>query len=473
LKGHVLGQFVIEAIIISLLALGLSFVLFLILKPYFLTLQPKMQEMLDLNLSLKVVLAFIALAVGVGILAGFLPALLFSKINAIQVLKDNSTLRLFKHLNLRKALIVLQYTISLTFIASTIIGLKQYKYLLSFDLGYNTENILNINLFGNRDAVASLTNDLNAMPEVEAVSHSLIITSTGNYWGTRVKYNDPMDSSSVHYNGINENYIPLHGIKLLAGRNFTALPDSVEESEVIVNQELLKRFKIGDGDPLKALDEILEVDHKKMKIIGVLKDFHYGRADNGEDKEVLFRYHNKKANFLNVKITTSDWISTLSKIDNAWKKVDNVHPLDAQLYSDKIAYSYREVAALIKMISFLAFLAICIACFGLLGMVIFTTETRLKEISIRKVLGASESKLVYLLSKGFFVLLFISAAIALPATYLFFDKVAFIEMKNHINIMPFDLLAGFFAVLIIALLMIGSHTLKVARTNPASVLKKE
>jgi len=125
------------------------------------------------------------------------------------------------------------------------------------------------------------------------------------------------------------------------------------------------------------------------------------------------------------------------------------------------------------MISFLAFLAICIACFGLLGMVIFTTETRLKEISIRKVLGASEGNLIYLLSKGFLVLLFVSGAIALPATYLFFDKVAFMEMKNHINIMPFDLLAGFLGVLIIALLMIGSQTLKIARANPAEVLKSE
>ena len=473
LKGHVLGQFLMEAVIISMIALGLSFILFLILKPYFLTLQPKMQELLELNLSLKVILSFLALAIGVGMLAGFLPALLFSKINAIHVIKNNSSLRLFRHLNLRKSMIVLQYTISLMFIATTIIGLKQYKYLLAFDLGYSTENILNINLNGNREKASILTNELNSIPEVQGVSQSLMVTSTGNYWSTRVKYKDPMDSSTVHFNGINEKYIPLHNIKLLAGRNFTALPDSVDESEVIVNEALLKRFKIAAGDPLNALDEILEVDHKKMKIVGVLKDFHYGKADTNDDEEVMFRYHKKKANFLNVKIATSDWIATLSKIDNAWKKIDDVHPLEAQLYSDKIAQSYGEIAAMIKMISFLAFLAICIACFGLLGMVIFTTETRLKEISIRKVLGASEGKLIYLLSKGFLVLLFVSGAIALPATYLFFDRVAFMEMKNHITIKPFDLLAGFFAVLIIALLMIGSQTLKVARTNPASVLKNE
>jgi ABC-type antimicrobial peptide transport system permease subunit len=473
LRGHVLTQFIVEAILISLLSLVLSFVLFMLLKPYFLTLQPKMQEMLNLNLSPEVILYFLAFAVGVGLLAGFTPAFLFSKINAIQVLKDTSSLRLFKHLNLRKALIVLQYTISLAFIASTIIGFKQYKYLLSFDLGYNTENILNIELIALQGNKADLLiKELKEMPEVEAVSQSLIVTSTGNHWGTQMKYIDPLDSASVHYNGIDENYIPLHDIKLMVGRNFTPKPDSVEESEVIVNEEVLKRFNIGKGDPLKALDEILTVDRKKMKIIGVVKDFHYGKADRGSS-EVVLRYFKGRARYLNVKISTTDWLGTLAKIESAWKKLDNVHPLEAQLYSDRIAYSYREISAVLKMMGFLAFLAICIASLGLLGMVIFITETRLKEISIRKVLGANEGKLIYLLSKGFLILLIISGAIALPITYLFFDQLVFQEMQNHINIVITDLLIGFFAVMILALILIGSQTLKIARTNPAHVLKNE
>jgi putative ABC transport system permease protein len=470
LKSHVLGQFMVEAVLISLLALALSFILFILLKPYFLSLMPKMNEMLELNLSVELVLYFIGLAAFVGVLAGFIPALLFSKINVTQVLKDTSSLKLFRHLNLRRALIVLQYSISLAFIASTIIGFKQYKFLLTYDLGYNTENIFNIELQGNKADL--LVKELKEMPEVEGVSRSLMVTSVGNYWGTQMKYSDPQDSAFTYYNGIDENYIPLHGIKLVAGRNFTALPDSVEESEVIVNEEILKRFKIGNGDPLKALDEIVTIDKKKMKIVGVINDFHYGKADNG-NSEVVLRYRKSKANFLNVKIATTDWPATLAKIEVLWKKVDQVHPLEAQLYSDRIAHSYREISALIKMMGFLAFLAICIASLGLLGMVIFITETRLKEISIRKVLGASEGKLIYLLSKGFLLLLIVSGLIALPATYFFFDQVAFVEMQNHTTISLLDLLGGFFAVTIIAFIMIGSQTLKVARTNPAAILKAE
>lgn len=470
LRSHVLGQFLVEALLVSLLSLGLAFALFVLLKPYFLQLQPKMQDMLQLDLSLNVVLYFLALAVIVGVLAGIVPALLFSKLNTIQVLKDNSSVKLFRHLNMRRALIVLQYTISLVFITATVIGYKQYKFYLNFDLGYKTENVVNIKLQGNKADV--LAKELQQLPEVERISYSMIITSIGNYWGTRMKYKDPMDSTMVHYNGVDENYIPLHEIKLMAGRNFTPLPDSAVESEVIVNEEVLKRFKIANGDPVKALDEILLIDRKPMKIIGVMRDFHYGKADNN-DKEVVLRYVPARANFLNVKVSSTDWLATLAKMEAAWRKIDNVHPMDAQLYSERIAHSFREMSAMLNMIGFLAFLAICIASMGMLGMVIFMTETRLKEISIRKVLGASEGKLIYLLGRGFILLLGVAGGIALPLTYFFFEQVAFLEMGNHAPIGVTDMLVGFTAVMAIAFLMIGSQTLKIARTNPAQVLKNE
>jgi len=128
---------------------------------------------------------------------------------------------------------------------------------------------------------------------------------------------------------------------------------------------------------------------------------------------------------------------------------------------------------MIKVIGFLAFLAISIASMGLFGMVVFTTETRLKEISIRKVLGASEGKLVYLLSKGFLLLLSLAALIALPITYLFFDKVVLSNFAYHEPIRLTEILIGFLIIMIIAFLMVLSQTLKVARRNPAEVLKNE
>ncbi len=470
LRSHVWGQFVIEALVVSLISLLFALLMFALIRPYFLSMQPELTELLDLRLSPVVVLYFVLFALVVGLVAGFVPAWLYARINALQVLKDNKSVKLFRHLNLRKVLLVTQYAISLMFIAATFIGLRQYRHFVNFDLGYNTENILNITLKGNRADL--LVKELEEMPEVQGVSRSLIVTSVGNNWGDNIKYNDPLDSSSVSFNGIDEHYIPLHDIKLAAGRNFTPLPDSAQESEVIVNDEVLKRFNVAGGDPQRAIDEILVVDGKPMKIIGVLKDYHYGRA-NSKKSPVILRYMKKKARFVNVKLVTNDWMQTLAKVENAWKKIDQVHALEVQLYKDRLKHSYRELSSMVQMMSFLGFLTICIASLGMLGMVVFVTETRAKEISIRKVLGASEAMLIFLMSRSFISLLFISGAIALPATYLFFEEVALPEMHNHAPVAWSDLLIGFGAVLGIAMLMIGAQTFKAARTNPADTLRSE
>ena len=470
LKGHVVQQFVVEAIIISLLALVMAFLLFILLKPYFLSIDPRLSIMLRLDLSPGVVVWFLLLAIGVGIVAGFLPAMFFSRINAIQVLKDVSSLRVFRSLTMRKALIVAQYMISLIFISATIIGFQQYRHFLSFDLGFSTENILNISLQNNKAEL--LQKELSELPEVVAISKSAMITSVGSYYGTRMKYNNPLDSTSVYFNRVDENYIPLHGHKLLAGRNFIAKPGQTIESEVIVNEETIRYFNIQNGDPHKALGEIVTVDRMKMEIIGVMKDYHYGKADS-KITRVVFRYSPTEADYMNVKINSSDISATLDRIDKAWRKVDNVHPLEARFYDDEIERAYGEFSTMLKIIGFLAVLAIGIASMGLLGMVVFTTETRLKEISIRKVLGAREWRLIFLLSKGFLLLLAIAALVALPVTYLFFDKIALSTMVNHAPIAISDLLFGVLAVMAIAFLMIGLQTLKVARSNPAEVLKSE
>jgi putative ABC transport system permease protein len=470
LKSHVLFQFVVEAVIIALLAVVFSFGLFILLKPYFLGIDPKLQRMLTLDLSPQLIFYFVLLAVGVGAAAGFFPALFFARINAIQTLKSSSNLRVFKNVNLRKTLVIAQYTISLMFIAATLIGYKQYKHILSFDLGFTTENIFNIDLQGNKPDL--LRKELAEIPEVKELSNSIIITSVGNYWGTRMKYTDPLDSVSVHYNQVDENYLPLHGHKFIAGRNFTPLAEGAEESEVIVNEKVLKRFNIGNRDPLKALGEEVTVDKKKLKIVGVLKDFHYGTLQR-EMREVIFRYSNKDANYVNVKLVSSDLTSTLPKLEKAWKKIDKVHPYAGAFYDDEIANAYNDFSSMLKVVGFLAVLAICISSMGLLGMVVFTTETRLKEVSIRKVMGATEFNLIYLLSKSFLILLAVAAFIALPATYFFFDKVALAEIVYHAPINMSELFLGVIIVMIIAFIMISSQTLKAARTNPAQVLKNE
>lgn len=476
-KSQVWIQFLVESVMISLSALVLSFFLFLILRPQLINLAPELQRTVKLGLTVPMVLAFIFFSVIVGIIAGFMPALFFSKVNAISALRNVSSVKGFKHLTFRRALVVVQYTLTLIFITTTAVGYVQYKNILAFDLGFNTENILNIDMQGNKPD--ALFKELSEMPEVKSLSRSLIVTSVGNAWGGFMKYKDSGDSALVMTNNVDENYLPLHEYKLVAGTNFIAhpaIPEAVRE--VIVNEQFLKRFKISNKNPDKAIGEEItfsnfRLQNQKMTIVGVIKDFHYGKVDNLIGPVAFMAWTPGERAVINVKIQSADMTATMAKIEAAWKKIDRVHPFDAKFYKQEIEDAYSEFSAMIKIIGFLSFLAISISSMGLFGMVAFTTETRLKEISIRKVMGASATSLVYLLSRGFLIMLSVSALIALPVTYLFFEKFMLVNFPYHMPVQVAELFAGLLVVLLIAFIMIGSQTMKAARNNPVEVLKSE
>ena len=478
-KSQVRQQFLAEAVIISLVALLLSFGMFLLLRPQFISIAPELLKMVKLEITMPMTLTFIAFSMAVGIVAGFLPAIFFSKVSVSHALRDVSSVKIFKGLSFRRALVVVQYTLTLIFITSTIIGYIQYKKILAFDLGFNTENILNISLQKNKPE--ALINKLKAMPEVSGISQSRLLTSVGNAWGGFVKYKDFRDSALVFLNIVDENYIPLHGYKLIAGQNFITRPATKDAtSELIVNEKTLRQFNIANGDPEKAIGEEILLNNKKLTIVGVMKDFHYGKLDENILPVVLtyltpdaFLTRDGRDGLVNVRLNTSDLIGTMAKIREVWKSVDPVHPFEARFYEDSIEDAYSELSAMIKVIGFLSFIAISIASLGLFGMVVFTTETRLKEISIRKVLGATSGNLVFLLSRGFVVLLAISALIALPITYLFFESVVLTNFPFHDPIGIGELFGGLLAVLAIAFIMIGSQTISAAQSNPAEILKGE
>lgn len=470
-KGQVLTQFISESLLISMLALFLAFPLYLFLRTQFLGLNPHLEDLVLLELSPRLIGWFVAMAVTVGIVAGFLPALFYSRINSVQVLKNISSLKLFRHISLRKALIVVQYTISIMFISTTLIGYDQYKSFLVFDLGFSTENILNIRMQGNKGD--QLKKDLMEIPGVEKISKSMMITSLGSIQGTNMKYKDSKDSALVWLNRVDENYMPLHGHVLLAGRNLQWQPENSVEKEIIVNEQVLKRFDIANKDPQKALGEVVIVDGKKLTIVGVLKDFHYGTMEKSIEP-VMFRYtSDSRDGYLNVKIVSSDLPATMKAIEKSWKKTDDIHPLDAKFYDDQIQEAYSQFSVMVKVIGFIAFLAVSIASFGLFGMVVFTTETRMKEVSIRKVLGATEKRLIFLLSRGFIVLLVVSGCIAIPLTWVFFEKVVLVNFAYHKPVGVIEIILGLGVVIVIAMVMIGLQTTKVARANPAVVLKNE
>ncbi len=204
-----------------------------------------------------------------------------------------------------------------------------------------------------------------------------------------------------------------------------------------------------------------------------MKDFHYGKVENLIEPVAFMHWTPEDRTVVNVKIKSTDMPATRAKIESAWKEIDRVHPFEAKFYAEEIEEAYSEFSTMLKIIGFLAFLAISIASMGLFGMVVYTTETRLKEISIRKVMGATSGNLIYLLSRGFLVQLSIAALIALPVTYLFFENVVLTNFPYHTPVQVVELFVGLLAVWVIAFLLIGSQTMKAAESNPAEILKSE
>ncbi len=470
-KGQVRAQFVVEAVIISLLSLVAAIIMFEVLKPYFLGLNPDLSELLKLNLSPSLILYFLLFAGFIGVAAGIFPGFYFSSVNAAVVLKGQSR-NVVGKLTGRKALIVIQYCISLMLITATFIMYRQYKHFLNFDLGFNTEKIINIRMQGNAPDV--LMKRLNEIPEVKKVARAAIVTGIGTAWGDVMKNpNNPDDSASVRTNLVDENYLPLLEHQLLAGRNFTFRRDGANSDEVIVNEQTLKRFDIADQIPSQAIGHVVKMAGKDLTIVGVVKDFQYGRANNRSGEEVAFRYITEKPDYLLVKVDAEDLNVLQHKLESVWKATDPVHPYDGRLYADQIREGFRGLDASMKLAGFIAALAIIIASLGMLGMVVFTTETRFKEVGIRKVMGAGEGTLLFLLGKGFLFLLVIAALISLPVTYLFFEQIMLPMLANHAPIFIFDMTCGALIVMTIALLLIIGQTWKITRTNPANVLKNE
>ncbi len=465
-RFQVFQQFILEAILLSFLSLILAYGLFLLVRSEFLSMDAGFQEMVTLTPSAQVYLYFVGLAIAVGVFAGLLPALFFSKINAIQVLKNFSSIKLFKHINLRKGLVIFQYSLSLLFIVAVTIEYKQYQYSMNFDLGFTTDNILTLNLQENKPEL--LEKELSEIPEVKQISKSNYITSVGVSGIAYSMRYQTTDSADLKFNVIDENYLTLHDHQLIAGKNFSS--STIAQHDIIINERIVKWMKI--KDPQQAIGEDLIFGGSKYKIIGVIKDFNYDRI-NHPIQFFAFMNDPEQLEMMSLKIQSTDMIATMEKIKAAWKKIDPIHPLRAEFYNQSIETAYNKLSWMAKIIGSIAFLTIFIASLGMLGMVIFTTETRLKEISIRKVLGATEGGLIILMSKGFIQLIVVSALIAIPAAYYLFDQIIFAKHAYRVSIGIVELFGGTILVVIVALVMITSQTLKVARLNPANVLKSE
>lgn len=462
----VFSQFMLESIVVSVLSLLVALLIFQMIKP---SLQPFMpNDFVSLDFTLTTIVLFILFTLFTGIVAGFLPAFLLSKVQALQILKGNSSLKIFGGLGFKKGLLVAQFALSMVFIVITITAYRQYVFSLEYNMGFRKENIVNVRLQGMSPEV--FAQKFSQLADVEKISFSSYTMATGTNNNTWVKLDDPLDSTIVGTLRVDENFDGVHDIEIIAGKGFNP---QLGSGQALINTYLANRL---------GYEDVSEIVGKKMKnsggneltIVGVSKDFNYTKIKSLSEGFFL-QYDPEHANVANILFAQSaNWNTLYPKMKSVWSEVDqDVHEFSADLYSNQLKDAYSDMVFVMKLIGSIAFMVILIASLGLLGMVVYTVDVRVREIGIRKVLGADELQLVHMLSTGFLKMIFIAGMIASVLAYMIVFHLLLPQMAYKTEIGVTEFLMGFGALLLPGLLFIFPAVLKASRTNPAETLKYE
>lgn len=464
-RGQLLVQFMTEAIVVSTLALFIAIMLFKIIRPEFLMLNLFIERTTNLALSGKIYLYFFFFATVVGALSGTIPALFMSKLKPTTIMKGVPAIKASKGIDLKKILTTAQFTLSMGFLILVTLVYKQYKFSLNYDLGFATENILNIETQGNDTEL--LRAAFTQIPEVSNISTSSMTASTGQYQSDYAKHDDALDSTYTLTFDVSPEYISNLGHQIVAGKSFS---NELRKDHVVVTELLVKSLGISSNQ--EAVDEFIQFNGQSYSILGVVKDFQARTITSGLMTPFVFTSERQHSS-MQLKISTDDIMNTMAKLESAWSEVDNKNSFKSIFYDDEIKRAYNNLSSSVKTYGFLAGIAVSISILGLLGMAVYTTESKGKELSIRKVLGASVASLVQLLSRSFMTIFVVSAALAIPTAYLIFKRTVAAESAYSIGIGFWELSAGAILIMIIALFTISSQTLKAAKSNPAERLRDD
>ncbi|MEM1134296.1 MAG: ABC transporter permease [Bacteroidota bacterium] len=468
-RKDLIFQFLSESMLTAFLSLILAVGLLFFIKSAFLNLWVNQYLNFDLDANIEVYFIFIALALLIGLIAGIFPAFRLSGYKPVKALKNMDGVATSR-LGVRKVLTIVQFVISLVFIITSIVGFNQFQHFMQYEYGFDPHNVVNINLQSNDYELVKKT--LNEIPGVTDIAGSAYLPGSGRndgimlkkYGAEETEIKEAIDLS------IDESFINVLDIELLAGRNLSTQHAS-SNSLILVNEEMAKVF--GYDNPADIVGQSFEGNNEIFQVAGLVENFTFSLLFLRQiTRPVVLRNEPAKFNFANVKIASADKKEIVTQLEEKWKTVDPIHPLKYEFFEDKLANYHQGIFDLVTIIGFFAFLVISIACMGLLGMVIYTTERRTKEIGIRKVLGAESINLTYLLSKEFLLLLGISILIAAPLSY-FINSFWLNFLVVRVEFGLSTILLGSVFLLLLGLLTISPQTFFVSRRNPADSLKDE
>ena len=470
-RKHLILQFLGESIITSLFALLLAMLLLLIIKPAFMALW--INKYLNFNLTENpgIYLVFVGFAIGIGIIAGIIPSLHLSKYKPIHVIKGGDNLKVNKF-GLRKVLTVSQFVVSLFFIVTTLLIFKQTRHYINLEYGFSTENIINIELQGNDfDLVANELNQIQGVDKIAACQH---LPASGISSGAGIRL-DGSEEEHVNMGSffIHPNFIDILELNIIAGSNFKSYNNSEIEHSIIINEAAVT--ELGFNSPNHAIGETIELKGKdqNLSIVGVVSDFRH-RLPMFDEKigPVVLRNAAGNFSYINVKTNTSDLKGLVTSLEKSWARIDPAHAFEYTFFDQQMASTFQILTDVIAIVGFFAFMSITIACLGLLGIATYTVERRIREVGIRKVMGAGEYNLALLLSRGFIKLLLISILIASPLVY-FANDLWLQNIANRINYGFGIIFTGSMIMLVLGIITIGSQTLRASRSNPVDTLRME
>jgi putative ABC transport system permease protein len=465
-RKQIIWQFLVEAIVIAVISALIGFVILQFLLPGFSGM--KLMAMLKIKpgQNITVYLWFLIFAVLTGLVSGMLPAVFISAFNPIKVLKGFNRIKLFGKLTLRKILLSTQFVFSMIFLITIILLFRQFNFMLNADMGINKEFVYNLQLQGQDSDV--LKDQLASLPEVKGISLSSHVPGTGNSWGINIRRNMADEELEMNRFDCDYNYVDILGIELVSGENFTA--EMNEGKNILISESALPVLQFKTAQ--EAVGQSVYIwDSTLVEISGVFKNYKY-RALFLPSGPLVLRNSQKNCPLLTMSIESANVRESLSKIESIWKKVDPIHEMKAEFLDEEIRENYSYFEDILYTVGFTSVLAILIACLGLLGMATFSTQTKTKEIGVRKVLGAKSVSVISVIMKPYVSLLIISALIAAPLGY-FINDLWLQNLANHVHISSFNLMAGVFIILFTAMLTISSQTYKAANLNPTDSLRYE
>lgn len=476
-RSSLIRQFLSESVLMSVIAFFIAWALFFFLLPFF-------NQMVGRNITFSfaenklMVTGFLALALVTGFIAGSYPAFYLSSFLPIKSLKGKMSNTLAV-VNLRKTLVVFQFVISVVLIISSVIIVSQMNYLNRKDLGFIKDQQLVIPLRSStaKNISISLKNALKKNPQVIDAGASMYYPGIMNP-SDNMMYREGQsmnEGKRVRINHVDFDFLKTLGVQLVAGRLFNSEYPTDTSFRMVVNESTIK--EIGFPSAEKAVGSHIHFDWQgksyKFEILGVVKDFHF---EDLHKPIAPFAFEAASApaslNYLVVHAKTDNIGKLAKNIEQEWRKLNPSEPFEFSFLDEDFQHNYDAETRLTYMVQVFTIIAIFISCLGLFGLATFSAEQRTKEIGIRKVLGATASNLVFLISKDFIKLVLIAIILASPlAWWIMSHWLQDFAYRTSISWTVF-VISAFFACLI-AFLTICTQAIRAALANPVKSLRTE